>query len=136
MKAWFSIAGPVSLDAVGCEKWLCRGPRLIVCHRLLLSLSWRATSPSRRFRENRNTTNTLEVAWMKSISGDVTDTCDFDGVNPFGIQERGIPGAIEYVCQGYQGCPCALVAILVAFTLQIDSNFQHAISRFFALSKG
>eukprot|EP00913_Durusdinium_trenchii_P031876 g29853.t1 len=26
------------------------------------------------------------VAWMKSLSGDVTATCDFDGANPFGIQ--------------------------------------------------
>ena len=30
--------------------------------------------------------STLEVAWMKSLSGDVTATCDFEGANPFGIQ--------------------------------------------------
>ena len=78
--------------------------------------------------ENRNSTITLEVAWIKSVSGEPTASCDFNGANPFGIQELVSPTGTEYFCAGYQGCTCALAAILVANAA--DSCFPNAFSRF------
>ena len=70
--------------------------------------------------------STLEVAWMKSLSGDVTATCDFDGANPFGIQKVDD----KYRCDGNQQCLCALAIIYGWQTLLLVLFSVYAFLRF------
>ena len=74
----------------------------------------------------KESTITLEVVWMQSVSGGITATCDFDGANPFGIQKVDD----KYRCDGNQQCLCALAIIYGWQTLLLVLFSVYAFLRF------